>query len=166
MEQVLVRGVTLTTDEAKLIVTNVPNRPGMAARIFRALATRGIIVDMIVQNIREKEKMTDISFTVPVEDVDEACGAIRVLLPRMPQSRVLADSNIAKVSIVGIGMRSHSGVAADMFEVLGRNRINIEMISTSEIKISCVVHKNQGRRAVEVLHRHFKLHRGEYKVVR
>ena len=165
MEQVLVRGVTLTTDEAKLIVTNVPNRPGMAARIFRALARRGINVDMIIQNIREKEKMTDISFTVPLGDVDETRGAIRVLLPQMPQSRLLVDTTIAKVSVVGIGMRSHSGVAADMFEVLGKNRINIEMISTSEIKISCVVHKNQGRRAVEVLHRHFKLHRGEYRVV-
>jgi aspartate kinase len=156
MENVLVRGVTVNKKEAKITLTSVRDKPGTAGRLFRNLANAGINVDMIIQNIGHfHQNVTDISFTVPSEDLDEALASLRRIRPRIPQSRVVADKGIAKISVVGIGMRSHSGVAADMFEVLGRHKINIDMISTSEIKISCVVKKNQGDRAARLLHRHF-----------
>jgi aspartate kinase len=156
MEDVLIRGVSLSKNEAKLTISGVPNRPGVAAAIFRTLANAGINVDMIIQNIG-KSTNTDISFTVPKGDMETALASLRVVSKKIGFKSVSQDPHIAKVSVVGIGMRSHAGVAAEMFEVLGKNKINIEMISTSEIKISCVVKRADAEKAVKVLHDHFKL---------
>ncbi len=154
MEDVLVRGVSFNKDEAKLTVSSLPNKPGIAAKIFRSLANKGINVDMIIQNIGNPTD-TDISFTVPKADSSRAVAALAIIGLR----KVTTDMNLSKVSVVGIGMRSHAGVAAAMFEVLGQNGINIEMISTSEIKISCVVQRKHVEKAVRLLHKKFNLHK-------
>ena len=156
MEDVLIRGVSLSKNEAKLTLSGVPNRPGVAATIFKTLANSGVNVDMIIQNIG-KSTDTDISFTVPKTDADQAVRSLQKLARRVGFKAVTQDPHIAKVSVVGIGMRSHAGVAAAMFDVLGKNKINIEMISTSEIKISCVVKRKDAEKAVKLLHQHFKL---------
>ncbi len=156
MEDVLIRGVSLSKNEAKLTLSGVPNRPGIAAGIFRTLADKGINVDMIIQNIG-KSTDTDITFTVPKQDIDHAVNSLKALAKKVGIKGISQDTKIAKISVVGIGMRSHAGVAAAMFEALGKNKINIEMISTSEIKISCVVKKTFAEKAVKVLHDHFKL---------
>lgn len=156
MEDVLIRGVSLNKSEAKLTLRGVPNRPGVAAVIFRTLANEGINVDMIIQNIG-KSTDTDISFTVSKSDAESAVAVLKKVVKKVGFKDISQDANIAKVSVVGIGMRSHAGVAASMFEILGRNKINIEMISTSEIKISCVVKKSDAERAVRLLHKEFKL---------
>lgn len=156
MEDVLVRGVSINKNEAKVTLRDVQDRPGIAANIFRALADAGVNVDMIVQNIsRSNRTSTDISFTVPSDDVEEAIRALNRTRVPIPHAGIISDREISKISVVGIGMRSHSGVAADMFEVLGKNKINILMISTSEIKISCIVRKKDGEKAVKLLHKHF-----------
>ena len=156
MEDVMIRGVSVNRQEAKLTIKSVPNRPGVAAAIFRTLAKSGVNVDMIIQDIG-KATDTSISFTIPRGDASKAVKALRAAQKKIGFKEVLEDLNIAKVSVVGIGMRSHAGVAAEMFEALGKHRINIEMISTSEIKISCIVRKQEADRAVKVLHDHFKL---------
>lgn len=156
MEDVLIRGVSLSRSEAKLTISGVPNKPGIAAEVFRKLADEGINVDMIIQNIG-KSTDTDISFTVPKSDTHAAVKALKDVASRVGIRDISQDTEIAKVSVVGIGMRSHAGVAAEMFAILAKNKINIEMISTSEIKISCVVKKKDGERAVKVLHSAFKL---------
>jgi len=156
MEDVLIRGVSLSKNEAKLTLRRVPNHPGVAAAIFKVLAGKGINVDMIIQNIG-KSTDTDITFTIPRGDVDAAINALNATKKKIGFEGISADSNIAKVSVVGIGMRSHAGVAAAMFEVFGKNKINIEMISTSEIKISCVVKRDDAEKAVKLLHGEFKL---------
>jgi aspartate kinase len=154
MEEVLVRGVTCNKDEAKLTVSGLPNKPGVAARIFRSLADESVNVDMILQDIDDPTD-TDISFTVPKADAARALVALR----KAGFHRITKDLDLSKVSVVGIGMRSHAGVAAAMFEVLGKKGINIEMISTSEIKISCVVKRRDVDRAVRLLHRKFGLNK-------
>ena len=156
MEDVLIRGVSLNKNEAKLTLSGVPNRPGVAAGVFRTLADAGINVDMIIQNIG-KSTDTDISFTVPQSDADNAVDVLKAIMKKFGIKGISQDLNIAKVSVVGIGMRSHAGVAASMFEALGKHKINIEMISTSEIKISCVVNKKYAEKSVKILHDHFKL---------
>ncbi|UCG35838.1 MAG: aspartate kinase [Candidatus Omnitrophota bacterium] len=156
IEEPVVRGVALTENEAKVTLCNVPDKPGIAARIFNHLAKEHINVDMIVQNVSHK-RMTDISFTVPKSSLSKAIKTSRRLSKGIGIKKVIFDENIAKVSVVGVGMRSHSGVAAKCFSVLAKNKINIEMISTSEISISCVVQKNCGKRALKVLHKEFKL---------
>ncbi len=156
MENVLIRGVSLNKNEAKLTLSAVPNRPGAAAKIFKTLAHAGVNVDMIIQNIG-KYTDTDISFTVPRPEADHAVSALKRIAKKTGFKGISQDSNIAKVSVVGIGMRSHAGVAAAMFDILGKNKINIEMISTSEIKISCVVKKHDAEKAVKLLHKQFKL---------
>ena len=166
MEQILVRGVALNKQEAKVTVVNVPDRPGVAGKMFRSLAKAGVNVDMIIQNVSLSSKATDISFTVPASDLPDAVKAIRSMKPKISSKSIIEDKNIAKISVAGIGMRSHSGIAADMFEVLGKNKINIQMISTSEIKISCVVKKKDAERAVRVLHKHFIDASDKYAVVK
>jgi aspartate kinase len=156
MEDVLIRGVSLSKDEAKLSLSGVPNNPGTAAMIFRTLATAGVNVDMIIQNIGQSSS-TDISFTVPKKETATAENALKKVQSKIGFKGISKDDNIAKVSVVGIGMRSHAGVAATMFEVLGKNKINIEMISTSEIKISCIVKKADAEKSVKLLHAEFKL---------
>ena len=156
MEKVVIRGVTLNLDEAKLTMTGVPDRPGIAATIFKAIAGRNINVDMIIQNVSE-EGFTDVSFTVPRADLLQAGQTLEKILPGIQARAVKADEDIAKVSVVGVGMKSHPGIAATMFEALSEEGINIMMISTSEIKISCVVKKEDGEKAARVLHRAFSL---------
>ncbi len=156
MEDVLIRGVSVSKNEAKLTVSGVPNKPGIAGRIFRTLADHGINVDVIIQNIGQSFS-TDISFTVPRNEADAAVARIKKVAAQTGIRAVTKDPEIAKVSVVGIGMRSHAGVAAQMFEVLGKNGINIEMISTSEIKISCVVKLAAADKAVKLLHKAFGL---------
>jgi aspartate kinase len=164
MEKVLVRGVTASKKEAKITIADVPDRPGMAGNIFRSLAKAGINVDMIVQNVGRTGK-TDISFTIPADDVSASLKAIASIRPAISKDHLIIDKHIAKVSVVGIGMRSHSGVAADMFEVLGKSRINIDMISTSEIKIAVIVKDKDTDRAVKALHDHFVTKKDRYQSV-
>ncbi len=156
MEQPIVSAVTHDTSEAKVTVTGVPDRPGIAARLFRALADRGVNVDMIVQNT-SVAGTTDISFTVPKPDKALSLEVAEALKPELGASDVMADSEIARVSLVGAGMKTHPGVTAAMFEVLAKEQINIEMISTSSIRISCVIPTEAVDRAVQVLHEEFGL---------
>ena len=137
-------------------MSGVPNKPGVAASIFKTLADHDINVDMIIQNIGSSSD-TDISFTVPKNDADNAVRAIQKIAPTIGIQKISKDLNLSKVSVVGIGMRSHAGVAAAMFDVFGKNGINIEMISTSEIKISCVVKRRDVEKAVRLLHQEFGL---------
>jgi aspartate kinase len=156
MEDIVVSGVTLQKDEAKVTIRDVPDKPGMAAQIFRELAERDVNVDMIVQNV-SREGSTDVSFTVLKRDLPATLRVTRSVAQRIGSGEVTTDEGIAKISIVGIGMRSHSGVAAKMFEAMAKQRINIEMISTSEIKLSCVIRKVQAERAVQAIHQAFGL---------
>ncbi|MDP3722768.1 MAG: aspartate kinase [Candidatus Omnitrophota bacterium] len=156
MEDIVVSGVTLQKDEAKVTIRDVPDKPGMAAEIFRELAAKEINVDMIVQNV-SREGSTDLSFTVVKGDLPATLRVTRSVSHRIGAGEVTTDEGVAKLSIVGIGMRSHSGIAARMFEAMARERINIEMISTSEIKISCVIRKAHAERAVRAVHRVFGL---------
>jgi aspartate kinase len=156
MEQVLVSGVTGDRNQAKVTVIGVPDQPGIAARIFVAIAESGINVDMIIQNVSH-ESLTDISFTVPRGDLKSATSLIRDLAKDVGARTFEVNEAIAKVSLVGVGMRSHSGVAARMFATLSRDGINIMMISTSEIKISCVVEEKYMELALRSLHQEFEL---------
>jgi len=156
MEDVLVSGIAADKKEAKVTICDVPDRPGVAARIFRDLADNNINVDMIIQNI-SRTGCTDVSFTMPVEESGRARQVIQRIVKDVKAKEVIYNRDIAKISIVGIGMRSHSGVAAKMFEALASKKINIDMISTSEIKISCVIDKKRSQDAVKTLHRAFKL---------
>jgi aspartate kinase len=156
MEQVLVSGVTGDRNQAKVTVIGVPDQPGIAAKIFVAIAESGINVDMIIQNVSH-ESLTDISFTVPRGDLKAATRLIRDLAKEVGARTFEVNEAIAKVSLVGVGMRSHSGVAARMFATLSRDGINIMMISTSEIKISCVVEEKYMELAVRGLHQEFEL---------
>ncbi len=159
MEQAVVTAVTHDTSEAKVTVTGVPDRPGIAARLFRALADRAVNVDTIVQNT-SLHGTTDISFTVPKTDLAASLQVARALAPEIGAGEVTADDGIAKVSLVGAGMRSHPGVSATMFEVLADAGINIEMISTSSIRLSCVVRADRVEEAVRLLHGAFELSGG------
>ncbi len=156
MEQAVVTAVTHDASEAKVTVTGVPDRPGLAARLFRALAERNVNVDTIVQNI-SLHGTTDISFTVPKVDLAASLEVARDLAPGIGAGEVLSDDDVAKVSIVGAGMRSHPGISAKMFEVLAQQGVNIEMISTSSIRISCVVRAGAVESAVQALHEAFDL---------
>jgi len=156
MEEVVVNGITLNKNEAKITVCNVPDRPGVAAKIFKELASKGISVDMIVQNVSHT-RSTDISFTVSKLDVHKAMRITKKIARGIKTGEVLEDQDIARVSIVGVGMKSHPGVAAKMFNALAQNKINIEMISTSEISISCIIKKKFAETAVKALHEKFRL---------
>ena len=156
MEDVLVSGVTLNRNEAKVTVCNVPDKPGVAAKIFKNLAAAGVSVDMIVQNVSHT-RQTDISFTINKADSIKAMKITRKVAKRIGAGEVIEDQDIARVSIVGVGMKSHSGVASAMFDTLARRKINIEMISTSEISISCLIKKKFAERAVKALHGKFGL---------
>jgi len=158
MEQVVVSGVTYDRNQAKITLLGVPDRPGIAARLFGGIAKEDIVVDMIIQNISQ-EGLTDISFTVPRADAKKAMDLVSTLVREIGANDVQLTEDIAKVSIVGVGMRTHSGVAARMFEALAREKINILMISTSEIKVSCVIEAKYAELAVRVLHDAFRLDR-------
>jgi aspartate kinase len=156
LEKAIISGVTHDTSEAKLTVVRVPDRPGVAARVFRALADSGVNIDMIVQNVSE-EGLTDISFTMPKADLAVAEPILEAACRDVGAAGFTHDSEIAKVSLIGAGMRSHPGVAADMFEALAEAGINIEIISTSSIRISCVVRASEVERAVRAVHDRFQL---------
>lgn len=156
MEGVLIRGVTLTTNEAKITICDVPDKPGIAAKIFKAISKANINVDMIVQNI-SRTGSTDLSFTVPTGSLNKAMSVASKLSEKIGGGKVSEEQDIARVSIVGIGMKSHPGVAASMFGALAKNKINIEMISTSEISISCIIKQRYGKKAVRALHKKFNL---------
>jgi aspartate kinase len=156
MEQPVVTAITHDTSEAKVTVTGVPDRPGVAAHLFRALADAMVNVDTIVQNTSIHGN-TDISFTVPKVDLDTSLSTVAALAPEIGAGEVLSDAGIAKVSLIGAGMRSHPGVSATMFETLAKAEINIEMISTSSIRISCVVRAERVEECVRLLHRAFDL---------
>jgi len=156
MEDAVVTGVTHDASEAKLTITDVPDRPGIAALVFRTLAAAGVNVDMIVQNVSHSA-LTDISFTVPSDEARKAESVIADELGTIGAQSVSVDDDIARVSIVGAGMKSHPGVAATMFETLADNGVNIDMISTSTIRTSCVVRRSDVELAVRSLHTAFGL---------
>lgn len=157
MEDVVIRGVSLDKNQAKITLVKVPDKPGVAATIFRAISDAAINVDMIVQNISHgsDSPATDLSFTVPKADLAKARKIIDSLHAEVQFGDVLADQEIGMLSIVGVGMRNHTGVAAKMFDTLSTEGINIEMISTSEIKISVVIKLEDGERAVKAVHAAF-----------
>ena len=158
MEDAVVTGITHDRSQAKVSLLRVPDRPGIAAQVFGALGGKTIVVDMIVQNI-SRDGFTDISFTVPRGDAARATAALDEIARVVGAQGVLRDERVAKISIVGVGMRSHSGVAARMFGAMSREGINIQMISTSEIAVSCVIEDKYTELAVRALHDAFELAR-------
>jgi aspartate kinase len=156
MEEAVVTAVTHDTSEAKVTVSGVPDRPGVAAKLFRALADKSINVDMIVQNT-SVHGSTDISFTVPKTDLTVSVETAQAHAEELSASGVTSDADVARVSLIGVGMKSHPGIAATMFETLADNEINIDMISTSTIRTSCIVAAGDVERAVRLLHSAFAL---------
>jgi len=160
MEEVLVRGIAHNLDEVKFTVHHVPDRPGVAAAIFSKIAERDINVDMIIQNV-SYDGFTDLSFTVSTADIEKTSALVDIIKAESGASRVTFDENVAKVSIVGVGMISHPGLAAKVFRTLAERNININMISTSEIKVSIVVAQDRAFEAVQALHEAFELGNGQ-----
>ena len=156
MEQPLVSGIMYDKNQAKITLKEVPDQPGIAANIFEPIAAAGLSVDMIIQNI-SAEGHTDLSFTLGREELDEAMMIMDKVAKKIRAFTVSADSKISKISIVGAGMRSHSGVAARIFKSLSKEKINILMISTSEIKVSCIIEQKHTKAAVNALHKAFEL---------
>jgi aspartate kinase len=166
MEQVAVSGVAYDKNQAKITVIAVHDRPGVAAKLFNAIADANIVVDMIVQNVSSDGKATDISFTVPKTDSKKAFKITEGIAAELGSKGVYLREDIAKVSIVGVGMRTHSGVAAKMFETLAKHGINIIMISTSEIKVSCIINAKFTELAVRVLHDSFEMGEGKKEKIK
>jgi aspartate kinase len=152
----VVSGVTCNKDEVKFSLLGVPDEPGIASRIFSKLAELGINVDMIIQNIHYDD-VNDITFTIDHQDFEQAHSLLEKLKKKLNYRKLISDVNVAKVSIVGAGMSTNPGVAARMFEALGKDEVNIEMISTSEIKVSCLISEQQADQAVEAIHNEFEL---------
>ncbi|MGH7275814.1 MAG: aspartate kinase [Candidatus Rokuibacteriota bacterium] len=159
MEEAVVTGVTHDRSQAKISILRVPDRPGIAAQVFGAITARNIVVDMIVQNISQ-DGYTDMSFTLPRGDHARAVAALQEVARNVGAKGIVHDDRVAKVSIVGVGMRSHSGVASKMFATLAREGINIQMISTSEIAVSCVIEDKYAELAVRALHDAFEVGKG------
>jgi len=156
MEEALITGVTLNKNEAKLTICDVPDKPGVAAKIFNELSDGGVSVDMIVQNVSHTRK-TDISFTIAKANLAKAIKLTNKIAKAIEAGDVIRDEDIARVAVVGIGMKSNPGVAAKMFGTLAENKINIEMISTSDISISCIIEKKFAETAVKSIHAKFGL---------
>ena len=154
MEEAIVRGVTHNDKETKFTLFGVPDQPGIAGKVFSPLSEGGIIVDMIVQNV-SKDSKTDISFTAPSDQKEEVMEILTELSKELDAEGADSDIEIGRVSIIGAGMKAESGVASKMFSILGKNKINIGMISTSPIRISCVIPKNDMNKAIEALHQEF-----------
>jgi aspartate kinase len=157
MEQVLVSGVAYSKGDARITLAGLPDVPGVAARIFTEIASEGIVVDMIIQGSTGDTKLANLSFTVPRLDRQAAIRVLEGMKKEWKDLQISSDENIAKISVIGVGMRHHAGVAAKMFQVLGSENINIHMISTSEIKVSCVIEDRHTAKAVQVLHDAFEL---------
>lgn len=161
MEHAKVRAITHDLSEAKVTVSGVPDEPGVAAKLFRSLADEGVNVDMIVQNA-SADGITDISFTVPHSDLESSMTVVAALQPDLGIREFGADPTVARVSVIGAGMKTNPGIAATMFECLAEAGINIDMISTSAIRISCVVSQEQAEQAVAVLHATYELDKSDY----
>jgi aspartate kinase len=155
LEKAIVSGVTHDTSEAKVSIIGVPDRPGVAAQVFRELARSGVNIDMIVQNVSQNGEAT-ISFTMPKTDLPVATPMLERMCSDLGGARVEQDPDVAKVSLIGAGMKSHPGVAADMFDALAEAGINIEIISTSSIRVSCVIRASEVERAVQAVHERFR----------
>lgn len=153
-EGAVVSSVSIDENQAKITIFRVPDRPGIAGKIFSSLGNEGINVDVIVQNVG-RDNFADISFTVNINEMDKAKRIVEKIGKEIKAEKIIADPDICKVSIIGIGMMNHPGVAGRMFTTLAKNNINIEMISTSEIKISCVIRKKEGEKALKALHKEF-----------
>lgn len=158
MEDIVVRGISIDRHQAKLSIAAVRDKPGIAARIFSDIGAAHIIVDMIVQNA-SIDGTTDISFTIHEDELENARTILMPVLGELGAKRLNTASGLAKLSIVGIGMRSHSGVAARLFECLGRAEINIQLVSTSEIKIAVIIDEKEAERAAQLIHAEFGLGR-------
>lgn len=156
MEDFVISGVTVNRSEAKVTICDVPDQPGIAAKIFKEISKNGINVDTIVQNVSRKG-YTDVSFTVPLADLSKTKMITQKMSSKIKAEKVLEDKDIARVSIVGVGMKTHTGVAAKMFEALAEKKINIDIISTSEISISCIIKKKNADKAVRAIHSKFGL---------
>ncbi len=156
MEGFVISGVTLNKKEAKLTICDVPDQPGIAAKLFREISRQEINVDTIVQNV-SRRGTTDVSFTVPLGELHKAKSVTQKVARKIRAHKVIEDKDIARVSIVGVGMKAHTGVAAKMFEALAAKKINIDMITTSEISISCIIKKKNAERAVRSIHARFGL---------
>ena len=163
MENVVIRGISVERNQAKVTITGVPDRPGAAAKVFSALAEAHVVIDMIVQNV-SVHGTTDISFTLNQADLPKAEATLRPVVADVGAAALNSRGDIAKLSVVGIGMRSHSGVAAKLFECLGRGGINIQMISTSEIKIAVILDEASVQEAANLTHAGFGLENGPYRV--
>ena len=161
MEDVIVSGIALTRDESRFVVRNVPDKPGIAAKVFGTLAEHGVVVDVIVQTPAHEDGRTDMAFTVGRLDVEKTVEQVRKIARQIGAGKVEHEEGIAKVSIVGVGMRNHAGVAAKMFQVLADEGVNIRVISTSEIKISCLIDEKYAELAVRALHSAFGLDKTE-----
>jgi aspartate kinase len=159
MEKVTVSGIAFNKNEARITISKVPDKPGIAAKIFDPLVKAGIVVDMIVQNTSQ-EGLTDLTFTVIKSDYNNCMKLLSNVAKEIGAEKVFGDENISKVSIIGVGMRTHAGIAQKMFNTLAKENINIMMISTSEIKISCVIEEKYTELAVRVLHDAFGLENG------
>ena len=158
MESMLVSGVTYNKNEARITIKRVPDQPGIAAKIFLPISDAGILVDMIIQNTRDSH-LTDMTFTVMRSDFTRAMELLRTVADDIGAESVSGDENIVKISIVGVGMRNHSGIASTMFQILAKEGINMSMVSTSEIKVSCVIEEKYTELAVRALHEAFALHK-------
>ena len=160
MEQRVVSGIAYAKDEAKVTLLRVADKPGVAARVFGPLAEANINVDMIVQNVSDDGRFTDMTFTVPATDLDRTVKVLEDAKPQIGYSDLRGATDIVKVSVIGVGMRSHAGVAAQMFNALAEKGINIEAISTSEIKISVLIDAAYAELAVRTLHSLYELDAG------
>ena len=156
LEEISVRGVTANKSESKITIRAVPDKPGIAAYIFNEISKAGVNVDTIVQNVSHT-RLTDISFTIPTASLSKALSTLEKVSKKIKAGDVLHDKNIARISIVGSGMRSHHGIAAKMFQTLAAHKVNIEMIATSEISISCIISQKDADKAVKALHAAFDL---------
>ena len=157
MESVVVRGISIEKEQAKVTIENVSDEPGVAAKIFQTISESGVIIDMIVQNV-SKTNHTDISFTLHRSDLKKAKQTIEAILNELSDTAAMETTDgIGKLSVVGIGMRSHSGVAAQMFEALANGSINIQMISTSEIKTAVIIQEEDLEKAANIVHEAFNL---------
>jgi aspartate kinase len=152
VEQELVSGIAYSRDEAKITLVAVPDQPGIAAGIFGPLADNGINVDMIVQNISQDNRSTDLTFTLPKADLDRAIATLEGQRSELQFAELRSDKNVTKLSVIGVGMRSHAGVAQKMFTTLAEKGINIQVISTSEIKVSVLIAEEYTELAVRALH--------------
>jgi aspartate kinase len=158
LENNTVSGIAYSKDEAKITLSRVLDKPGVSSKIFSPLAKGNINVDMILQNVSQDGKYANLSFTLPRSDLDKALKILKKEKPKIGYKRINSSNNISKISVIGVGMRSHAGVAQTLFETLGKSKINIQVITTSEIKISILIDEQFNDLAVQKLHKAYKLH--------